>query len=82
MQPAISTYDAVFEHGVFRVLAPQNIRIPEGQIVRLAIEPLESPEEILELAGQVYAGLSDGDIQDIEKTIFDRGNFFKEEGGV
>ena len=82
MQPAISTYDAVFEHGVFRVLAPQNLRIPEGQVVRLAIEPVESPEDILELAAQVYAGLSEQDIQDIEQIIFDRGNFFEEEGGL
>jgi len=82
MQTAISTVDAVFEHGVFRLLAPQNVRIPEGQIVRLAIEPVESPEDILELAGQVYAGLSDKEIEEIETIIFERNNFFKDNGGL
>ena len=72
MQTTTFTYDAVFEHGVFRVLAPQNLRIPDGQIVRLAIEPVESPEDILELSAQVYAGLSD---EEIEKVIFERRNF-------
>ena len=82
MQTAISTYDAVFEHGVFRVLTPQTLRIPEGQIVRLAIEPVESPEDILELAAQVYAGLSEREVEEIEHMIFDRDNFFKKEGGL
>ena len=82
MQPAISTYDAVFEHGVFRVLTPQNVRIPEGPNVRRAIEPVASPEDILELAAQVYAGLSEQEIEEIETMIFERDHFFKKEGGL
>lgn len=82
MQTAAATYEAVFEHGVFRVLTPQNIRIPEGQTVRLVIEPVASPDEILALAAQVYAGLSEKDIQEIEKIIFDRSHFFSEQGGL
>ena len=76
------TYNAVFEHGVFRVLTPQNIRIPEGQTVRLMVEPVKSPEEILELAGQVYEGLSEQEIREVEDIIFDRSNFFSERGGL
>ena len=82
MHTTTSTYDAVFEHDVFRILTPQTLRIPEGQIVRLAIEPVESPEDILELATQVYAGLSEREIEEIEQMIFDRDNFFKKEGGL
>jgi len=82
MQTATSTYEAIFEHGVFRVLTPQNIRIPEGQTVRLVIEPVVSAEDILELAAQVYVGLSEEEVQEIEKIIFDRDNFFKKEGGL
>ncbi len=75
------TYEAVFEHGMFRVLNPQTFRIPEGQTVRLVVEPVKSPDEILELAGQVYEGLSEQDIHEIEDIIFDRSNFFSEGGG-
>ncbi len=36
----------------------------------------KSPGDILELVEQVYAGLSEQDIQDIEQMVFDRGDFF------
>lgn len=69
MHTAAYIYEAVFEHGVFRVLTPQDIRIPEGQAVRLVIETVESPEEILKLATQVYEGLSAEEIQEIKQEL-------------
>lgn len=38
----------------------------------------KSPEDILELAAQVYAGLPDKEIEEIETSIFERKSFFKE----
>ncbi|WP_199245084.1 antitoxin family protein [[Phormidium] sp. ETS-05] len=70
--------DAIYENGVFRPL--KNIDISEGQSVRLIVETTSSlsPEDLLNLAAQVYEGLSDEDIQEIEELARDRRNFFGE----
>ena len=71
------TLEAIYENGVFKPLkAP---RISEGQHVRLTVEtPSEtSPEELLELAAQVYHGLSDKQIHDIEAIALSRADFFR-----
>ena len=41
----------------------------------LFIPPALTPDEILDLAGQVYAGLSKQDIDDVERIALDRSNF-------
>jgi predicted DNA-binding antitoxin AbrB/MazE fold protein len=77
-EPVKQSLDAVYEHGVFRVLDPQELAIPEGQRVRLVVEPAAklSPDEMLELAFEVYDGLSPEEIQEIERIALDRSNFF------
>jgi len=65
------TLEAVYENGVFRPL--EKIEIAEGQQVRLIVETL--PEDLLELAAQVYEGLSD---KEIEQIALDRRPFFGE----
>jgi predicted DNA-binding antitoxin AbrB/MazE fold protein len=77
-EPMQQILNAVYEKGVFRPL--QHPDIAEGQQVRLVVEtsaPL-SPDEILELAGQVYEGLSEQEIDEIEEIALDRKNFFGE----
>ena len=76
------TYEAVFESGVFRLLTPKGLEIPEGQKVRIVVEIVESPESILELATQVYDGLSEEEIEEIEEIILGRSNFFKGRGNL
>ena len=71
------TYNAVFEGGVFRVLTPAEIDVSEGETVRLVVEPIASPEDILELATRVYEGFSEEDIEELENMILERDNFFK-----
>lgn len=68
--------DAVFERGAFRLLSPANVSLPEGRRVRLTVEACDSPEDILSLATQVYEGLSESEIDEIEKIALDRKNFF------
>jgi len=68
------TLEAVYENGVFRPL--EKIEIAEGQQVRLIVETL--PEDLLELAAQVYEGLSDKEIDEIEQIALDRRPFFGE----
>lgn len=61
------TLDAIYEQGVFRPL--QNPEVAEGQHVRLVVEtlPESSVEDILDSAAQVYTGLSDEQIDEIEQ---------------
>lgn len=72
MQPI----DAIYEHGTFRILNTDTVKMPEGQHVRLIAEPVDKPENVLELLGRVYDGLSEEEIEEIEKIILDRSNFF------
>jgi len=46
--------------------------------VRFVIEPIEKPEDILELAVRIYEGLSDEQIDFIEQHSRRRENFFGE----
>ncbi len=68
--------DAIYENGVFRPLKP--LEMSEGQQVRLVIESGAAlkPDEMLKLAAQVYQGLSNQEIDEVEQTAFDRRNFF------
>lgn len=69
--------EAIYEDGVLKPLTP--LQLPERQRVILAIRPLPQldPDEILELAHQVYAGLSDEEIAEIEAIALDRSNFMR-----
>lgn len=70
------TIDAIYENGVFRPIKRPNIL--DGLKVRLEIEKLSESnvEDMLELAAQVYNGLSNEQIDEIEQIAFDRGDFF------
>ncbi|MGD0382062.1 MAG: antitoxin family protein [Thermoguttaceae bacterium] len=66
--------EAIFENGAFRPLQPDTVALSNGQVVRLTIENEPNPEQV-KLAARVYEGLSDSDINDIERIALDRGNF-------
>jgi predicted DNA-binding antitoxin AbrB/MazE fold protein len=70
------TIEAIYEHGGFRPISPVDIRFAEGQIVRLVVEPIEKPDDLLALAGQVYEVLSDEQIDSLEQHIRRREDFF------
>ena len=69
-------FEAVFENGVLRPLA--NLQLREGQSVKLTVEndSTLTPEEMLQLAAQVYEGLSEQDIEEIEQIACKRSDFF------
>ncbi len=75
---ATETIEAVYEHGSFRPIAPVDMNFTEGQKVRLVVEQIGSPDDILALAAQVYEGLSDELIDSIEQHNRRRENFFRE----
>jgi len=70
------TLEAVYENGVFKPLSPPEIA--NGQQVRLMIESLSqsSPDDLLELAAQIYQGFSEKDLEEIESISLNRPDFF------
>ena len=74
----IVTLDAIFEHRIFRLVQPTNIPLRDGQRVRLVVETEESPDTILELAANVYAGLSPQDLTAVEQLALHRSDFFRD----
>jgi hypothetical protein len=48
--------------------------------VRLVVETEESPDTILALAANVYAGLSPQDITEVEQIALQRQDFFGDQG--
>ncbi len=67
--------DAIHENGLFRPVQGSEIVFSEGQLVRMAVED-ECEPEALRLASKVHEGLSDEDIDQVEKIPLDRGTFF------
>jgi predicted DNA-binding antitoxin AbrB/MazE fold protein len=72
------TVEAVYEHGGFRLVTPADLKLTEGQMVRLLVEPIEKPDDILSLAGRVYEGLTEDQIDSIEQHLRRREDFFGE----
>lgn len=72
------TIEAVYEHGGFRLVTPSELKLTEGQKVRLMVEPIEKPDDILALASRVYEGLTDDKIDSIEQHLRRREDFFGE----
>jgi predicted DNA-binding antitoxin AbrB/MazE fold protein len=71
------TIEAIYQNGMFKPLNPVSEEIAEGETVEITIsEKRLTPEEMLKLASQVYEGLSDEDIAEIERIALDRSNFF------
>ena len=70
------TVEAIYEHGTFRLLESPHVLLQDGQHVRLTVQTEEMANDVLTLAEQVYAGLSDQDIDDIERIALDRQSFF------
>ncbi|OHB74633.1 MAG: hypothetical protein A2Z25_10340 [Planctomycetes bacterium RBG_16_55_9] len=48
------TIEAVYEGGGFRLVAPADLELAEGQKVRLVVELIEEPDDVLALASRVY----------------------------
>ncbi len=71
------TIDVIYEDGVLKPLEP--VQLEEHQRVTVEIQSVRPllPDEILELAHQVYAGLSEEEIAEIEEIALDRSNFMR-----
>ena len=67
--------DAIYENGAFRPIGHDAVAIANGQRVRLTVDDEFEPEA-LRLAMSVYDGLSEKDIDEIERIALDRSHFF------
>lgn len=73
----MQTIEAIYQNGIFKPLNPVSDEIEEGEMVEIIIKDRSfSPDEMLKLAGQIYKGLSDNDIEEIERIALDRSNLF------
>lgn len=61
------TIEAIYEDGGFRPVAPADLKLAEGQKVRLVVEPIAEPDHLLALAAQVYEGLTADEIESVER---------------
>lgn len=80
---AVNVVDAVYEDGVFRPLSPVTDSVAEGQHVRLTISPVSEAgdsDDPLELLRNIYAGVSEEEISEIEKVMLDRSNWRSKPG--
>jgi predicted DNA-binding antitoxin AbrB/MazE fold protein len=75
---SIETIEAVYEDGSFRPISPVDIDLTEGQKVRLVVEPIEKPEDVLAIAAEVYEGMTEEQIASIERHSRRREDFFEE----
>jgi predicted DNA-binding antitoxin AbrB/MazE fold protein len=69
--------EAIYERGVLKLLEPLNL--PEHQRVMVTVQPAPSGEPATELEAwhQVYAGLSEDDIRELETIALDRSRFMQ-----
>ena len=73
------TLEAIYEGGVFKPM--KSLKLPEYLRVTITIHQptIENPDEELESWHQVYDGLSDQEITEIEAIAFDRSHFLAQE---
>jgi len=73
------TVPAVYEHGVLTPLEP--LDLPERQRVIITIHgpAPENPDEVLAEWQQVYKGLSEAEVSEIEAIVLDRSRFMRQE---
>lgn len=75
----MQTIEAIYQNGMFKPITPISEEIAEGERVKLVVETESDTEDvnpIMKLAENFYEGLSDEDIEEIEKVTLDRANFF------
>ena len=67
---------AIAEKARQQAMSPEQLAL--DSLKTLFLPPKMTPDEILGLAAQVYAGLSTQDIADVEGIALDRSNFVGE----
>ena len=67
--------EAVYEDGVLRPLEDPGLQEHQRVLLEIRFEPRESASSALEAWHQVYEGLSDDEVAEIESMALDRSRF-------
>ena len=67
--------EAVYEDGVLKPLENPGLREHQRVLLEIRFEPQEDASSALEAWHQVYEGLSDKEIADVEAMALDRSRF-------
>lgn len=73
------TIEAIYQNGMFKPLRSVSPEFSEGEKVKLIVKTEHENGDvnpIMKLAENFYEGLSEEDIEEIEKIALDRSNFF------
>ena len=71
------TIEAIYQNGMFRPLSSLDRELEEGEKVVINVKSYsENAKTIIKLAENFYEGLSEDEIDEIEKIALDRSNFF------
>ena len=70
---------AVYEGGVLRPLEDPGLEEHQRVLLEIRIEPRQAGSSAIEAWHQVYEGLSDDEIAEVETIALDRGQFFRED---
>lgn len=75
----MQTIEAIYQNGMFKPIKPISEEFEEGAKVKLIVEA-ENKETnpIMKIAENFYEGLSEEEVNEIEKIALDRSNFFGE----
>ena len=69
------TIELIYQNGIFKPLNTVPESVTEGTKIKLVVE-VEEINSIMKLAENFYEGLSEDDIDEIERIALDRSNFF------
>jgi predicted DNA-binding antitoxin AbrB/MazE fold protein len=77
-KPKQQTLNAVYEHGTFKPLHPEDVDLVEGQQVRIIVEAVQpsNEEDLLEAMFHFFDDLPQEEVREIQKIILDRRDFF------
>ena len=73
------TLEAVYEGGVLKPLEDPGLEEHQRVFLEIRTEPQEAIASTLEAWQQVYEGLSEQEIAEVEAIALDRGHFSREE---
>ena len=74
--------EAIYQNGVLTPLKPLNLPEQQRVIITIRLMPPDEPDEsekILRAWQQVYAGLSEAEIAEVENIALDRSQFMSPE---
>ena len=71
--------EAIYENGVFTPLEPLDLPERQRLLITIRLPAAEDPDQALKAWQQVYEGLSEQEVAEIESISLDRDHFMRQE---